>query len=702
MSALSRCAILALLVVGSAQVGAQVNDFGVGGILDIPSARMFDEGTLNTTYSRKDIADIYAIAYQPLPRLEAAFRYTIFNAREKSPIVGKPCFQGADYCDIGRDRSFELKYRLVDETELVPAIAVGVRDLVGTGAWGAEYLVASKSVGRLDLTVGVGWGRLAERDVADNPMGYLNDGFRTRPGGDGGLGGRPATRLFFRGERVGIFGGIRYRPTALPVEVVAAYSSDSYARERGFGTVSDTSPLSIGLEWSPSPGVRLGFSRQQGNQWAFSLSASLDTAADPIVKPPNGFGSGDTAPVTSSLAPLDWWLSMANDAEASGLLLRSYALVDEERTLHVRYSNGSFQLEADAVRRVMELAEQYAPLSITSIVATGDWAEMPTHTVKYQRREMTPARLLPPEAVVEVGDVEQSFTPTGTRGFQYPNGAIGLGLDARAYLFDPEFPLLYRLSARLRGEVDFGGGWSGSVIWAQKLQSQFDRITRESQSELPAVRTRLKEYLQQGESGLDELALVYRQKVLDSVYTQTYVGVLEEMYAGVGTEWLWRPFQSPVAIGANLNWVAQRDFDKRLGLQNYNTITGHASVYWASEAHNFDIAVHAGRYLAGDWGATFEVQKRFPNGWSVGAFATFTDVPFSKFGEGSFDKGLIFRIPFDLYSPKNVRGAYRTIIRPINRDGGRMLDNWPGSLWENLRGTHADWLQRHQSRMAPR
>jgi hypothetical protein len=201
---------------------------------------------------------------------------------------------------------------------------------------------------------------------------------------------------------------------------------------------------------------------------------------------------------------------------------------------------------------------------------------------------------------------------------------------------------------------------------------------------------------------LDELALVYRQKVLDSVYTQTYVGVLEEMYAGVGTEWLWRPFQSPVAIGANLNWVAQRDFDKRLGLQDYNTITGHASVYWASEAHNFDIAVHAGRYLAGDWGATFELQKRFPNGWSVGAFATFTDVPFSKFGEGSFDKGLIFRIPFDLYSPKNVRGAYRTIIRPINRDGGRMLDNWPGSLWENLRGTHADWLQRHQSRMAPR
>ena len=30
-------------------VEAQVNDFGVGGILDIPSARMLEEGTLTTT-----------------------------------------------------------------------------------------------------------------------------------------------------------------------------------------------------------------------------------------------------------------------------------------------------------------------------------------------------------------------------------------------------------------------------------------------------------------------------------------------------------------------------------------------------------------------------------------------------------------------------------------------------------------------------
>jgi hypothetical protein len=78
-----------------------------------------------------------------------------------------------------------------------------------------------------------------------------------------------------------------------------------------------------------------------------------------------------------------------------------------------------------------------------------------------------------------------------------------------------------------------------------------------------------------------------------------------------------------------------------------------------------------------------------------------TDVPFEVFGEGSFDKALIFSIPFDLYSPRNTGAGYRTILRPINRDGGRMLDNWPGSLWENLRRVQRDRLIEYQDRMIP-
>ena len=44
---------------------------------------------------------------------------------------------------------------------------------------------------------------------------------------------------------------------------------------------------------------------------------------------------------------------------------------------------------------------------------------------------------------------------------------------------------------------------------------------------------------------------------------------------------------------------------------------------------NWRCVLRAGRYLAGDWGATVELGRRFDSGIEVGAFATFTDVPFS-------------------------------------------------------------------------
>ncbi|MEL7205695.1 MAG: YjbH domain-containing protein, partial [Pseudomonadota bacterium] len=83
--------------------------------------------------------------------------------------------------------------------------------------------------------------------------------------------------------------------------------------------------------------------------------------------------------------------------------------------------------------------------------------------------------------------------------------------------------------------------------------------------------------------------------------------------------------------------------------------------------------VHAGRYLAGDWGATFEFSREFNNGWQIGAFATFTDVSAEQFGEGSFDKGLFFRIPFSWIIGTETKRGYSNIIRPVQRDGGQRV-----------------------------
>jgi hypothetical protein len=291
---------------------AQTNDFGVGGVLDVPSARSPDENAFSVTISRRDVADIYAISYQVLPRLETSFRYIISFPRDVRPVAGSFCDLEEAFCrNQLKDRSFEIKYRLLDESDFIPEVAVGIRDILGTGVFSAEYVVANKRIGNLDLSAGIGWGRLAERSITKNPLGYVSDQFYVREN-EKGLGGEFNLKSYFRGPDIGAFGSVRYSLPQWRVDLLAAYNSDSYARERSLGTLDSADPLSVGVEWEATPGVRLTASWQQGNNLALKLSAALDTGAESPRKPPNGFGATDNlAAINNRDKTFGWFPRMA-------------------------------------------------------------------------------------------------------------------------------------------------------------------------------------------------------------------------------------------------------------------------------------------------------------------------------------------------------------------------------------------------------
>ena len=119
---------------------ATASDFGTTGLIDIPTARMASDGVLTTTAAIQSRTNSYSVTYQVTPWLEGTFRYTGFNNF------------------FHYDRNYEAKLLLQSEGYLQPQIAVGIRDLVGTGVFGSEYLVASKKFGNLDVTLGMGWG----------------------------------------------------------------------------------------------------------------------------------------------------------------------------------------------------------------------------------------------------------------------------------------------------------------------------------------------------------------------------------------------------------------------------------------------------------------------------------------------------------------------------------------------------------------
>jgi hypothetical protein len=107
--------------------------------------------------------------------------------------------------------------------------------------------------------------------------------------------------------------------------------------------------------------------------------------------------------------------------------------------------------------------------------------------------------------------------------------------------------------------------------------------------------------------------------------------------------------------------------------------------------------VDVGRYLAGDYGATFALDREFDNGWSVGAFFTLTDVSADDFGEGSFDKGLRVSIPIDWFFGTPTRTVSDNTIRSLSRDGGAKLDV-EGRLYGIVRDAHRPELEQRWGR----
>ena len=66
----------------------------------------------------------------------------------------------------------------------------------------------------------------------------------------------------------------------------------------------------------------------------------------------------------------------------------------------------------------------------------------------------------------------------------------------------------------------------------------------------------------------------------------------------------------------------------------------------------------------------------FLEGWyrfKIRFFITRTNASKEEFGEGSFDKGLYFQIPHDLFFTNYSTGQVFFGIHPMTRDGGAIL-----------------------------
>ena len=667
-----RFAAVLLLPCGLAHAEPRLtqNDFGGVGLMQTPTARMAPAGELSVNASRTEPYTRYSVSLQPFEWLEGSFRYTAITNRRYGPesLSGDQSY---------KDKAVDLKVRLWQETHWAPDVALGFRDVGGTGLFSSEFLVANKRYDDFDFSAGIAWGYIGNRGDFENPLGWADDRFKTRPQGEGT--GDVNTNAYFRG-RPSLFGGVTYQTPWDPLSLKLEYEGNDYKNEPKDNVIKQDSPINLGAVFKLTDSVDLSAGWERGNTAMFGITlhtnfvsrkAPAKTYDPPAERLPAH--APNTAP------------DQVNWANVSQRLQKNAGYKVERITqrgseLFVYGEQSNYFHSAKAVGRASRILDNSVNDEIDWFTLVNKRYDLPLEETSVPRetfREVVnneePLQTLHRSTEVNAAmpHTETTLYTAARDPFNY-----GVGLGYKQNVGGPD-GLLYQLSADADAEYRFTRNtwWSGML--SANLANNYDHFTYDAPSGLPRVRTDLRKYLTTSDVTMPTFQLSHAEQLDKDLFGMVYGGYLESMFAGVGGEVLFRPTGQRWSVGADLNYVRQREFNQGFGLRDYSTVTGHITGY-TDLPFDTQAAVSVGRYLARDWGTTIDLSREFSNGVRFGAWATLTTATTAEYGEGSFDKGIYLSIPFDeLMSMSTMRRA-NIVWSPLTRDGGARLNR---SYW---------------------
>lgn len=640
------------------------------GLLQTPTARMAKEGSFTFNYNDIDQYRFWSASLQLFPWMESTVRYTDVRTRLYSPFED---FSGNQTL---KDKGIDVKFRLLQESFYLPDVSLGFMDIGGTGFFSSEFMTLSKGFGPVDIHLGFGTGYLGAGGNISNPFCELKDSFCDRPSGFTGRGGKVDYNEFFKGPS-SLFGGIEYRTPIEGLTLKLEYEGNDYVNDRS-GQLDQDSKWNVGAVYKYN-NWDLNLSYQRGNTIGFGVSYNFNMHTVRQVKfdrPPRPIENATPAESMETLNRDRLYADLANEGS---FLINATHQQDDEITF---YGNQlGYRDHDEATERVGRILASELPESISTYKIVESVSHTPMLETEIDAEEFKIA-VRNDRLETDVKSTYKRQDPSEETINNYdPKKLSGPLFGVEAFWIqtfgNPEDFYLYQ------GGVFVNGGWvfnpnfsvrGGVKVTLVENFNKFNFLVDGEQSTLPRVRTQVREYVTRSNVTLENAYVHWFDRIGKDLYAQAYGGYLETMFGGVGTEVLYRPVDSSLAFGIDLNYVQQRDFDSETAFFDYKAFTGHASVYWQPEfLPDMQLTVSAGQFLAKDKGVNIDFAKRFDSGIIVGAYAAFTNVSAEEYGEGSFTKGFYISIPFDLFSFTPAKGRGRLPWIPIGRDGGQML-----------------------------
>lgn len=679
------------------KVDAAPTMIGQTGMVNMPNARIAEDGVLRFGLSQFDPYTTFWSSLSMFPRLELGARYT---------SIEDTVALSSNYGTF-KDKAFDAKLLLLNETQYLPALSIGTQDFLGTRVFDADFITLSKRFGEFDLSLGYGrnridgyfggieyrpkWAKGFDFSYEYDAVDYRNDRFSSLSGANDRRGGSTASigyRYGWLGASVAYQRGGNYGANV--------YVSIPLMQREFIPKLHEPAPFTektkriTAQEWDANPIFRedlvnalevQGFRNVQlllvGNQLEIGLAhrriSLIGRSVGRAVRTALLMGPSDASSIRVTYFTLTDLALVTYHFHDLPLLARFFegkATYGELlQGLTVSYASPETAQDLFSAPVIERENEQKKP-PVTNNINRLQWVPNEEgHAISLRREDesLGRIRIIPFNMGIYFNDANGAF--------RYETFALA------KYLRYLRRGLFFDSSVRLR------------------LLEDVSRVTDTSNSTLPHVRTDIGDYKRDSNFKLNNLLLNQYLHLRPRVYARLSLGYYEEMYGGAGGQVLYFPKQFPWAVDLSVDYLKQRSTVGDFGFRKYETTTAIAALHYRLPKQGLTFTLRGGRFLAKDVGLRYEFRRRFRSGVRIGAWYTVTDgeditSPGSP-DDPYRDKGIFVSIPLGSMLTKDTRATARFAISPWTRDVGQMVKS-PGDLYTILEDPLMfDWGEHH-------
>lgn len=618
-----------------------------GGYINMPSARVGDEGEIGGGYAWVPPYHIYSARTQLNKWIEVTANYRVFKGIN-DPVLSE--FGFGDFSDKGANVKFTI-IRPEDSDYAVPGFAVGFDDFLGTRSFKSFYAVLTQVFPDQNMELSLGWGE------------WRIHGFFA------GLSWMP-----FRNLGYGCLENL-----VLEAEWDAIPYKSEEIEPHPDGRVQKTH-INLGAKYRLWDTVDLSASWIRGDAFAFSLSGYYNFGKTKGFLPKFTDPLPYTTPViTEPIGHLRPDYIMAHEFNYAFcrqgfdiLEVQVYYNECNQKILWLHAINNTYRTEPDVKHRLSYLLGNLTPADIDIATVVIDVDGVAIQEYRFSKESLDRFRdqsigefeldVLSPLCNVAYRKKYEPFTLFKKRRDLF---CFSLLPDYHTFFGSAQGKFKYDLGAAI--EVD--GYFPKDIYYSVKLTKKFvsdledlKDVDRLNPSQLINVRTDIVNYYKQTDFNFDEIYLQKSWNLGKGWFARAGLGHFEIQYGGFAGEVLWYPVNCSLAFGIEGAILKKRN-TKGLGFTNkirklkgfiptYEHFTGTQcffNAYYDWQQASLELRLKAGQFLAKDVGIRYEISRYFESGLRITFWYTRTNGHDKVNGETYYDKGASISLPLDIF-----------------------------------------------------